>query len=239
MYPCELLSLVENIKKYLLHLQLVWNLIEIFSLLWFLELQLKSPTNTLRSSQSPCEDDDEQEHLNAPVEIGQTQAYQESIPHIKADFEPQQHLLAQRQSCLEELENLQHEIRDLNGMFHCMHELTHEQAESVQIIADNAEEALENVQIGESNLRKALSYKKAMYPVVGALLGTCVGGPIGLVAGLKAGGLAAVGCGILGFTGGSVLKSNPAIMQGNIEEEQISQTISNNQEEIEMNKKDD
>lgn len=209
-----------------------------FHCLCLLELQLKSPTNTLRS-QSPSEDDDEQEHLNAPVEIGQTQAYQESIPDIKTNFEPQQHLLAQRESCLEELRNLQHEIRDLNGMFHCMHELTHEQAESVQIIADNAEEALENVQMGESNLRKALSYKKAMYPVMGALLGTCVGGPIGLVAGLKAGGLAAVGCGILGFTGGSVLKSNPAIMQGNIEEEQISQSITSNQEEIEMNKKDD
>ncbi|XP_061388370.1 syntaxin-17, partial [Musca vetustissima] len=108
--------------------------------------------------------------------------------------------------------------------------------------ADNAEEALENVQAGESALRKALSYKKAMYPVMGALLGTCVGGPIGLVAGLKAGGLAAVGCGILGFTGGSVLKSNPAILQGNIEEEQQQQAIENSeqtQEEIEMTKKED
>lgn len=147
--------------------------------------------------------------------------------------------MAEREACLEELENLQHEIRDLNGMFHNMRELTHEQAESVQAIADNAEEALENVQAGESNLRKALSYKKAMYPIMGALLGTCVGGPIGLVAGIKAGGLAAVGCGILGFTGGSVLKSNPAIMQGNIIEEQITNGDNNSQEEIELNNKKD
>lgn len=168
--------------------------------------------------------------------MAQTQAHQETIPQIKTDFQPEEHLLAQRQSCLEELQNLQHEIRDLNGMFHNMRELTQEQAEQVQAIADNAEEALENVQMGESNLRKALAYKKAMYPVMGALLGTCVGGPIGLVAGLKAGGLAAVGCGILGFTGGSVLKSNPAIMQGNIEEEQIN---GDNQEQIELNNKKD
>lgn len=46
-----------------------------------------------------------------------------------------------------------------------------------------------------------------MYPICGAILGTCIGGPVGLIVGLKAGGLAAVGCGILGFTGGSVIKN--------------------------------
>ncbi|XP_013116493.1 syntaxin-17 [Stomoxys calcitrans] len=205
----------------------------------YLELQLKSPTNTLRS-QGTYEEDDIEQHLNDTVEIGLTQAHQQTLPEIRANFSQQEHLLAQRQSCLDELQNLQEEIRDLNGMFHNMGEMVHQQGESVQAIADNAEEALENVQAGESNLRKALSYKKAMYPVVGALLGTCVGGPIGLVAGLKAGGLAAVGCGILGFTGGSVLKSNPAIMQGNIEEENhLSENSQETQEEIEMTKKDE
>lgn len=201
------------------------------------ELNLKSP-NIIRS-QGICGDEDDQDHINSPIEISQTEAYQESIPHIKSDYQPEEHLLAQRQSCLEELQNLQHEIMDLNIMFHNMRELTQEQGESVQIIAENAEEALENVQMGERNLRKALTYKKAMYPVMGALLGTCVGGPIGLVAGLKAGGLAAVGCGLLGFTGGSVLKSNPAIMQGNIEEEQMSGIELNTHDEMEVHKKDD
>lgn len=46
----------------------------------------------------------------------------------------------------------------------------------------------------------------------GALIGTCLGGPIGMVAGLKAGGLAAIGCGILGFTGGSAIKNNEQTM---------------------------
>ena len=37
-----------------------------------------------------------------------------------------------------------------------------------------------------------------MYPLAGAVIGTCIGGPVGLLAGLKVGGLTALGCGILG-----------------------------------------
>ena len=189
----------------------------------YLELQLKSPTATVRS-QSSLEDNDT--HIPSPTYNSE---YMQQLPPLQVDLE--QHQLAQRQACLEELENLQQEIGDLNGMFHNMRQMVSHQAESVQIVADNAEEALENVQAGESNLRKALSYKKAMYPVMGALLGTCVGGPIGMVAGLKAGGLAAVGCGILGFTGGSVLKSNEEVLlQGHIDVEEEIQMQENNPE---------
>ncbi|XP_036338349.1 syntaxin-17-like [Rhagoletis pomonella] len=192
----------------------------------YLELQLKSPSY---SSHPLSSADSEGEETIHAIEIGSTMAHRKVVPAIETNFQQQEYQLQQRQACLDELEELQNEIRDLNGVYHNMHSLVQEQGESVQIIADNAEEALEQVQIGESNLRRALSYKKAMYPVVGALLGTCVGGPIGLVAGLKAGGLAAVGCGILGFTGGSVLKNNPsanpAVMQGNIEEECSQENI--------------
>ncbi|XP_011183710.2 syntaxin-17 [Zeugodacus cucurbitae] len=192
----------------------------------YLELKLKAPSyNKYSISLANCEE----EENPPPVEIGLTTAHRQVIPPIETKYEQQEYQLQQRQACLDELEQLQNEIRDLNGMYCNMHHLVQEQGESVRVIADNAEEALENVQIGENNLRKALTYKKAMYPVVGALIGTCVGGPIGLVAGLKAGGLAAVGCGILGFTGGSVLKSNPsinpAVMQGNIEEESSQEPI--------------
>lgn len=199
----------------------------------YLELKLKAPSYNKYSGS--LENYEEEETL-PPAEIGLTTAHRQVIPPIETKYEQQEYQLQQRQACLDELEELQNEIRDLNGMYLNMHQLVQEQGNDVRIIADNAEEALENVQIGESNLRKALTYKKAMYPVVGALIGTCVGGPIGLVAGLKAGGLAAVGCGILGFTGGSVLKSNPSInptvMQGNIEEE-------SSQEPIEMERTDE
>ena len=50
-------------------------------------------------------------------------------------------------------------------------------------------------------------YKAAVYPLTGALLGTCLAGPIGLLAGLKVGAAAAFGGTVLGFTGGRVLKS--------------------------------
>lgn len=178
----------------------------------FSELQLKSP--------SAQQDDDQDSH--SLVDVDNVPALH-TLPQLQTNFQLEEHQLMQRQSCLEQMEQLQHEIYDLNGMFHGMRELTQEQATSVQSIADNAEEALENVNEGERQLRNALTYKKAMYPLVGALVGTCVGGPIGLVAGIKAGGLAAVGCGILGFTGGSVLKSNPNVMHGSIEEQQAQQ----------------
>lgn len=51
---------------------------------------------------------------------------------------------------------------------------------------------------GAKFLVKASKYKAVSYPLAGALIGTCVGGPIGLLAGLKIGGLTAFGCGILG-----------------------------------------
>ena len=38
----------------------------------------------------------------------------------------------------------------------------------------------------------------AVYPMAGAILGTCVGGPVGLLAGVKIGGLAAIGGSIFG-----------------------------------------
>ncbi|XP_022223424.2 syntaxin-17 [Drosophila obscura] len=180
----------------------------------FAELQLKSPTSTVGSQY-----DEEQDNQLQHADIGNLPAHQH-MPQLEVNFQLEEHQLLQRQACLDQMENLQREISDLNGMFHGMRQLTAEQSVAVQSIADNAEEALENVQSGERSLRSALTYKKAMYPVMGALLGTCVGGPIGMVAGLKVGGLAAVGCGILGFTGGSVLKANPNVMHGNIEEQQ-------------------
>lgn len=48
--------------------------------------------------------------------------------------------------------------------------------------------------------------KSTAYPLTGALLGTVVAGPLGLVAGLKIGGLAAIGLGVAGYTGGRIIK---------------------------------
>lgn len=48
--------------------------------------------------------------------------------------------------------------------------------------------------------------RASVYPVTGAIVGTCVGGPLGLLAGLKVGGIVALGCGVMGFVGGNFLK---------------------------------
>ena len=43
-------------------------------------------------------------------------------------------------------------------------------------------------------------------PLVGAMFGLCLGGPVGVLAGAKLGGVAAVGGSILGYTGACVIK---------------------------------
>lgn len=65
-------------------------------------------------------------------------------------------------------------------------------------IENNVDIALDNVIEGNSYLAQAAKLKSGMYPLAGAVIGTCIGGPVGLVAGVKIGGLAAVGCSILG-----------------------------------------
>ena len=43
-------------------------------------------------------------------------------------------------------------------------------------------------------------------PIVGAILGLCVGGPVGIIAGAKLGGVAAIGGSIIGYTGASIIR---------------------------------
>lgn len=52
-----------------------------------------------------------------------------------------------------------------------------------------------------------MGYKLAVLPVAGALLGGVLAGPIGLLAGFKAAGVAAaLGGGALGFAGGNLVQ---------------------------------
>lgn len=73
-----------------------------------------------------------------------------------------------------------------------------DQREHVDTIEDNIVETEVNVTGGAKLLQKAAKLKVAAYPIAGALLGTCIGGPVGLIAGLKLGGITAIGCGLLG-----------------------------------------
>lgn len=75
-----------------------------------------------------------------------------------------------------------------------------EQGESVERVENNVEAAHANVTEGEKMLCQAVKYKQGMYPLLGALLGSVLGGPVGLLAGMKLGSLTAVACGFLGIT---------------------------------------
>ena len=66
-----------------------------------------------------------------------------------------------------------------------------------QDVSDKAEGEDDRVEDPCQHRRKGFSRYKA-YPMAGAVLGTCLGGPVGFLAGVKIGGLAAVGGSIFG-----------------------------------------
>ncbi len=102
--------------------------------------------------------------------------------------------------------NLCEDLVELNDVIHDFATLVDQQQEKVDQIESNVETAQENVHQGVIELAKASKWKAAAFPLAGAVLGGMVGGPVGFVAGIKLGGLAAVGGGLAGFTGGTLWK---------------------------------
>ncbi|XP_069769675.1 syntaxin-17 isoform X5 [Narcine bancroftii] len=114
--------------------------------------------------------------------------------------------IPQDHDAAESWKNLEENLIDLNNLVTEFSQLLHTQKEKIDSIEDHVSTAAENVEEGTKNLGKAAKYKLAMLPVAGALIGGVIGGPIGLLAGFKvAGAAAAIGGGILGFTGGRML----------------------------------
>jgi len=111
-----------------------------------------------------------------------------------------------QEQCLKSWENLQTEVQDIHQLFEEFSLMVQQQKEKTDEIEDSAEEALENVKEGASHIARAAQYRATVYPIAGAVIGGCLGGPIGLIAGMKLGGLAAVSCGFIGFAGGQLLK---------------------------------
>lgn len=103
-----------------------------------------------------------------------------------------------REACLTAWDSLQTDIQELHELFVSFDKIVQEDKETVQNIQDNIEETEINVIKGYKNVKLAARYKAALYPLTGAVIGTCVAGPIGLLAGLKIGGLSAMAGGFLG-----------------------------------------
>lgn len=114
--------------------------------------------------------------------------------------------IRQRESCLKSWETLQDEVQDLNEIFIKFQQVIDTQKDTVSTIDKNVETVALNVETGIATLAHAERLKTVWYPLVGAVIGGCIAGPIGLVTGLKVGGLAILSGTALGFTGGRILK---------------------------------
>nr|XP_012624451.1 syntaxin-17 [Microcebus murinus]XP_012624452.1 syntaxin-17 [Microcebus murinus]XP_012624453.1 syntaxin-17 [Microcebus murinus]XP_012624454.1 syntaxin-17 [Microcebus murinus] len=111
------------------------------------------------------------------------------------------------QNAAESWETLEADLIELNQLVTDFSLLVNSQQEKIDSIADHVNSAAVNVEEGTKNLGKAAKYKLAALPVAGALIGGAVGGPIGLLAGFKVAGIAAaLGGGVLGFTGGKLIQ---------------------------------
>ncbi|XP_075416334.1 syntaxin-17 [Tenrec ecaudatus] len=128
----------------------------------------------------------------APPSLTQTYA----LPEIPRD-----------QNAAESWETLEADLVQLSQMVTEFSLLVNAQQEKIDSIEDHVNRAAVNVEEGTKNLGKAAKYKLAALPVAGALIGGVVGGPIGLLAGFKVAGIAAaLGGGVLGFTGGKLIQ---------------------------------
>ncbi|XP_075350351.1 syntaxin-17 isoform X2 [Mycteria americana] len=115
--------------------------------------------------------------------------------------------IPQEENAAESWETLEEDLIQLSQLVTEFSLLVSSQQEKIDRIEDHVNSAAVNVEEGTKNLGKAAKYKLAALPVAGAVIGGVVGGPIGLLAGFKVAGIAAaLGGGILGFTGGKLIQ---------------------------------
>lgn len=136
------------------------------------------------------------------VHTGEAEAASQSLTQIYALPE-----IPRDQNAAESWETLEADLIELSHLVTDMSLLVNSQQEKIDSIADHVNSAAVNVEEGTKNLQKAAKYKLAALPVAGAVIGGVVGGPIGLLAGFKVAGIAAaLGGGVLGFTGGKLIQ---------------------------------
>uniref|UniRef100_A0A8C8RJ57 Syntaxin-17 n=1 Tax=Pelusios castaneus TaxID=367368 RepID=A0A8C8RJ57_9SAUR len=115
--------------------------------------------------------------------------------------------IPQDENAAESWDTLEEDLIQLSQLVTDFSLLVNTQQEKIDRIEDHVNSAAVNVEEGTKNLGKAAKYKLAALPVAGALIGGVVGGPIGLLAGFKVAGIAAaLGGGVLGFTGGKLIQ---------------------------------
>ncbi|KAJ6661458.1 hypothetical protein lerEdw1_014367 [Lerista edwardsae] len=144
--------------------------------------------------------------LTRSATLGADSFAEGSSPSLHQTFSPLPEI-PQDQHALESWETLEEDLIELGQLVTDFSLLVNAQQEKIDRIEDNVGTAVGNVEEGTHSLRQAAKYKLAALPVAGALLGGVLGGPIGLLAGFKVAGIAAaLGGGVLGFTGGKLIQ---------------------------------
>ncbi|KAJ8674007.1 hypothetical protein QAD02_005269 [Eretmocerus hayati] len=204
--------IVKQLKQLLYEMDTLRNQVMDCDIATFDKLTMKSKTNTLNGIKEYTELE-----LNLPlVERQPTASENQSQQQMQLDnrymqVQAEQEDLERQQACLEAWNALQTDLQDLQTLFVDFNKMVHEQGELVNRVEDNVEETQHNVSNGLKHLQQASKYKVVAYPLVGALLGTCLGGPVGFLAGMKFGGLTAVGGGLLGLKCGKILKQKTIV----------------------------
>ncbi|XP_007659866.1 syntaxin-17 isoform X2 [Ornithorhynchus anatinus] len=141
--------------------------------------------------------------VGGPLHTPEAEEYPYGLMQMEAPL-PE---IPQDQNAAESWSSLEENLIALNQLVMDFSLLVNSQQEKIDRIEDHVNTAAVNVQEGKKNLSKAARYKLAALPVAGAVLGGMVGGPIGLLAGFKVAGIAAaLGGGVLGFTGGKLIQ---------------------------------
>lgn len=127
--------------------------------------------------------------------MGEGEKKELKVEAVKADDEQTAQRSAEEE---EKAKALESKLREFNNLIQELFSLIESRDSGLQSASLATVE--QNTGINLSN------FKLLLLPVAGAVIGGALAGPVGLVAGLKAGKVAAVGGGLLGLTGGTILK---------------------------------
>lgn len=104
---------------------------------------------------------------------------------------------------------LQIDIQDVAEIMSKLSEMVHSQKQELNSIEQHVELAKERTSLGLLELIRARRAKFAAVPVVGAVVGCLVGGPVGMLAGFKVAGVLTAALGsYAGYRGGRLLKNH-------------------------------
>ncbi|KJE96510.1 hypothetical protein, variant [Capsaspora owczarzaki ATCC 30864] len=147
------------------------------------------------------------ENKQREQELDRSRRRDEIVHQLEQMAEDERQVLDSRNPLIEEQlrqrrarqEQLERELMELNSMFFDLQHFVQKSASVVTRLEQQVEETKSQVAAGTKELSKAAKIQAVMYPLLFGIVGGAIAGPVGLVAGLKGGGLmsaAALGAGV-------------------------------------------